>query len=170
MGHIPGMRPLLLVMLSLTLGLAACGEEGGVSADEAAQRAGELAERTQQLAGEVARTGRTLVEDPDSADAARDRLRVLEDQAREAAEDADGLPKSTRVGEELEQAGDRIADAAARLADAEPDGRDALADARSQLGEAADQIDEAASALERQLPDDVRRELDALREDLGSRP
>jgi hypothetical protein len=52
--------PVALVALSLALGVAACGGEGAISAQDAERQASELAERTQQLAGDVARAGRTL--------------------------------------------------------------------------------------------------------------
>lgn len=162
----------MITFCVLAFAVSACaGEDGGATADDAARQASDLAERTQQLAGDVQRTGRTLVEDPGAADKARERLRELEQDARDAAEQAEELPESTAGRADLQRAGERIAGAADALAEAPPEDREnALEDARSQLSTAADRLDEAASTLASELPDDVRRELDALREDLGSRP
>jgi DNA repair ATPase RecN len=160
--------PIALVALSLALGVVACGDEDTVSTQDAERQASELAEQTQQLAGDVARAGRTLADDPDVAAAARERLDELEADARDLADQAQDLPESTRGREELQRSNERIADAAQRLADASGDERaQALEEARAQLGRAADQIDAAASEIGDELPQRTREELDALRDEIG---
>jgi hypothetical protein len=93
----------MIAFSALALAVSACaGEDGSATADDAARQAGDLTERTQQLAGDVQRTGRTLVEDPDAAAKARERLRELEQQARDAATQAEDLPDSTAGRAELQ--------------------------------------------------------------------
>jgi phosphoglycerate-specific signal transduction histidine kinase len=158
--------PVALVALSLALGVAACGDEDTVSAQDAERQASALAEQTQQLAGDVARTARTLADDPDAAEAARERLAELEAEARDLADEAQELPDPVPAREELQQSNERIAQAAERLADASREQREqALDDARAQLERAADQIDAAAGELGDELPQRAREALDAPRRD-----
>ena len=95
----------------------------------------------------------------------------IEQKARDAAKQAEDLPESTAGRAELRRADERIAAAADALATAAPEDREsALQDARSQLSTAAERLDKAAADLASELPADTRRDLDALREELGSRP
>lgn len=160
------MRSLLLIVL-LAVGLAACGSDEAPSGDAAAREATELAQQTRELAGEVARTGRSAVEDPGAAADARERLRELEDQAREQARRAEDLPQSTNVREELRRTNERIAEAAARLERADPSERvQALEEARSRLRDARNGLGDVADRLEGQLPEGAREDLESLRDQL----
>ena len=172
----PGLRQhgrmrFALLIATLSLALAACGGDDATSTEDAAREASELAERTQQLAGEAARTGRSLAEDQIDADAARDELQDIEDRANELSEQAQDLPDSTETRDEIQQANERVADAAQELADRadQPaERRQAYEQARERLEDARGNLGDVADRLRDELPAGAREDLESLQEQLSN--
>jgi broad specificity phosphatase PhoE len=94
-------------------------------------------------------------------------LSELEDEAREQAEQADALPESTEVRDDLRRANERAAEAAERLGGADMgERRQAAAEARERLDEVERRLGDVADDLEGQLPPSARQDLEELRDRL----
>jgi hypothetical protein len=158
----------LPVLLTFILGLACagCGASDAVSADEAPDRAANIAARTDELVRDVRESAKAFAQDPSARDDARASLEKRAQDAQELADRArDELPSGTAGREQLEQVNKRLADATSELINSDEPGVADLDGAESAINDAAAQLRGAVGDISaKDLPEAAQRQLDELRD------
>ncbi len=163
-----------MLLLALSLSVAACGQQQKApSGAQISKTAQDIALQTEQIARDVARTGRDLVQNPQSREAATSRLRDQEGRARKLADRARReLPDRKAGRQSLIEANQRTAETAARLQKLgrSQQGQADLDAARQELMAFRQRADRATQELRKDLSPSARRQLDDLRKQVPDLP